>query len=267
MFTQFLFVLVALLGGLALSTAALADRQESLSGAQPVRLGNAQVDSHRPVVLLLNKEALADLDSVLDRLLTPPMDAYARPKSAMPRATLVWSQPDGVVRLLPVKGAAVPLPIVPHASGVYRYYLEWRDPAGRWALRLPPSSGTFKLEVDGARGPAVVDGPHDSEVPQGESIPIAIQISSPASVKSVVLHHWTIGATMVTSSAMELDDPKARTGTWRFSIPPPSYGVTGVEYFITLIDHTNATVRYGTSGSPFRVRIVPGLILPRERSR
>lgn len=161
----------------------------------------------------------------------------------------------------------MPLPIVPHASGIYRYHLEWRDRTGRWVLRLPPASGSFKLEVDGARGPAVVEGPRDSEVAQGESIPIAIQISSPASVHSVVLHHWNTGATQVTRSVMDLDDPKARTGTWRFSIPPPSYGVASVEYFITIVDHTDAVLRYGAPGSPFRVRIAPGLLLPRERRR
>lgn len=267
MHPRFSAALVSVVGGLALVGAAAADRQENASGAQTVRPGDAQVDSHRPVVLLLNKEALADLDNALDRLLTPVMDVDAAPKTPVPRATLVWSEPGGVVRILPLQGSAVQLPIVPHASGIYRYHLEWRDRTGRWALRLPPASASFKLEVDGGRGPAVVEGPRDSEVAQGEPILIAIQISSPASVKSVVLNHWNAGATQVTRSPMELDDPKARTGTWRFSIPPPSYGVASVEYFITIVDHMDTAVRYGTSGAPFSVRIVPGLLLPRERRR
>lgn len=217
------------------------------SRVQHISLGDAHVDSHRPVILSLGSSPLAVHEA------------------ARTHATLHWTAPDGAVRILAVSGYTVPLPVIPHASGVYRYWVEWRETAGRWTLRAPGGKGTYRLEADASREPTVVDVSGHLDATHGEPIPIAVRLSSPASVHGVTLHHWTDRATHVSSTAMDLDDPRASTGTWRAAIPAPGYGVKQVEYYITIELKAGPPARCGGLSAPFRVRVQPGPLPPERR--
>lgn len=129
--------------------------------------------------------------------------------------------------------STVSLPVTPHSSGEYRYYLELRDGGERFTVRLPGGQRRYRVDVTAEPGPVVVAGSGNQDAVYGERIPVAITIAEPASIRSVALRHRTR----------------------KTMIARPLGSKVTVEYYILVRDAAGRVTHYGGPDKPYRLRI------------
>src|SRR5688572_4484042 len=95
--------------------------------AQTVTLGDTHVQSHLPVALVTGPDTQQRLVQAFVALASGAESVPAEPASTGIAVEVVWCPATPAERVLPLAAGAVLLPIPPHASGSYPYYIRIRD--------------------------------------------------------------------------------------------------------------------------------------------
>lgn len=223
--------------------------------AQTITPGDAHVQSHLPVALVA--------DPVLQRQAAASLGALSRGSVSVPpeeavtgvHVEVVWRPGTREERVLPLGSGAVLLPVTPHRSESYAYFLRLRDSRGRFEARLPAAPGLYRIEAEAAKGPTVLDGTGDGQAAQGERIPIQVRIADPTRVREVVLFHRSAPATPWTSALMEVRNQSDDHGIWTASVQRPLGRETELEYYVRATGSDDRVTHYGLADRPHRLTV------------
>ena len=241
---------------IGIGASALGARVESATPppAQTVQLGDAHVQSHLPVALVIEAEARSRIATALTALVS---GTSVPPEETTTRMVLevVWNQGAPDQRVLPLDADAVLLPVAPHQCKTYAYFVRVRDVGGRFEARFPASPGMFRVDAAAADGPTVVDGTGDGEAAQGELIPIHVRLAQPSRVGEVMLFHRSSAASPWTSAAMEVSERTDSDAVWAASVQRPLERAAQLEYYVRARDVNGRMTEYGAPGRPHCLKL------------
>jgi hypothetical protein len=257
---------VAMVGLLSLACAAL------LTGGpapvpQELAVGDIQVEVGRPLRLRLNlqdERPLWDCAGLVSRALAPA--ATSTPLTSAPppiEAVVLWDDPVGGERTLPVTGSIVAFSIPAGPPRTATYCVVWKASDGSFELRVPASPGRFKARIIQPQPAIVVDATGSAEgVLLGDRFPVRVRVTDLAGLRSVQLFYRSTSAggsvpstPSYTSAPMACAEPSPGGGLWTGTIPRPSGNESNVDYYVEIVDTVGRRSTYGTSEAPHRIRL------------
>lgn len=223
---------------------------------QSVSLGDAHVQSHLPVALVLDGEIQQHLRGAL-RAMACGTDsvATAHATTDVP-VELVWLPGSRDQSVISLDAGSVLLPIVPHRSETYTYFVRVRDGRGQFEARFPASPAVFRIQAEVSTGPSVLDGSGDGTAGQGEMIPIRVRLARPDQVKDVTLFHRSTSGSTWTSAPMAIGTRTDADATWTGTVPSPLGKSQELEYYVQARGIDDRVTHYGLPDRPHRLKLV-----------
>jgi hypothetical protein len=222
---------------------------------QTIALGDVHVQSHLPVALVVDPQVQRRAADTLSELAGGPASAPVTMATTDSSAEIVWRPGTQEERVLQLGPGAVLLPVTPHRTETYSYFVRLRDHKQRFEVRLPAAPAVFRIQVEAAAGPSVVEGTGDREAPHGERIPIQVRIAHPSSVREVVLFHRSSPTSPWVSSPMDVSARSETDGTWAGSVQRPLGREEELEYYVQAIGTDGRVTHYGLSARPHRLKL------------
>lgn len=230
---------------------------------QTVAPGDAHVQSHLPVAIVADPDVQRQTMSAVRALTAGAGSVAAEGPTTGATLEVVWRPGTRDERVIPLGPGAVLLPVTPHRTETYTYFVRLRDSKGQFEARWPASPALYRIEAEAASGPTVLDGTGDGQAAQGEMIPIQVRLADPSKVQDVVLFHRSVSAGEWTSSPMAIREHGESDATWSGSVQRPLGRDADLEYFVRATGRDGRVTHYGLADRPHRVHVVAP-ILPSE---
>lgn len=230
---------------------------------QAVSLGDAHVQSHLPVALVLDGEIQQHLRGALRAMASGTSSTAPTHTTTDVMIELVWRPGEADQSVIALDAGAVLLPILPHRGETYTYFLRVRDGRGQFEARFPAAPGAYHIQAEVSSGPSILDGSGDGPAGQGEVIPIQVRLARPDHVKDVTLFHRSESGSSWTSSSMAIGARTDAEATWTGSVLRPLGQDQKLEYYVQARGTDGRVTYYGVPDRPHRLKLVPP-ILPAE---
>ena len=222
--------------------------------------GPLRIEAGRPLRLYLklaDRAAFCQRVRALAHELAPAAAVEPSETVTAPiEVTLHWIDPAAPLGTLRFHDGVVEVPVPAGAARVAHYTLEWTDPAGRLAVRLPAANEGYAVQIVEPGPSRVVVGSGTTDLALfGEEVPLNVEIADQKGVATATVYLRSSAAEHYTTQPMALDSGEPQRGVWKAGLRRPQSAEATLDYYVEILSRAGPRTLYGSETIPFHLHL------------